>query len=156
VAKAFSQFDDFAAGTNFKAWIFRFVTLEIFNRNRKRAPVALDEVPTDLASEESWELISQADTFAAMLENPDVILEHFDDTVVGALQRLAPLERASLLLRAVGEFNYKEIHELLAIPLGSVIGYLSRARKRLRIALADYAAQRGLYCTDRLPEGPEA
>jgi RNA polymerase sigma-70 factor (ECF subfamily) len=155
VARAFAQFDQFALGTNFKAWIFRFVTLEIFNRNRKHEPVGLGDIPTDLAAEESWEIICQADTFAAMLEDPDVVLEHFDDTVVKALERLAPLERAALLLRAIGEFTYKEIHELLAIPVGSVIGYLSRARKRLRIALADYASQRGLYTPDRLPEGPE-
>ena len=62
-----------------------------------------------------------------------------------ALERLAPLERAVLLLRGVGEFSYKEIHELLAIPVGSVIGYLSRARKRLRIMLAEYAKERGLF-----------
>ena len=144
VAVAFGKFDRFAAGSNFKAWIFRFVTLEVFNRNSKHEPVALGAIPADLPAEESWELVLNGDTFDAMLEDPDVVLEHFDDVVVGALERLAPLERAVLLLRGVGEFSYKEIHELLTIPVGSVIGYLSRARKRLRIALAEYARERGL------------
>ncbi len=150
VASAFSQFDRFVEGTNFKAWMFRFVTLEVFNRNRKQVPVTLGEmpeIPVDLSAEESWELVANVDTFDAMLKDPDVVLEHFDEVVVEALERLAPLERATLLLRSVGEFSYKEIHELLSIPVGSVIGYLSRARKRLRIALADYATQHGLFRT---------
>jgi RNA polymerase sigma-70 factor (ECF subfamily) len=154
VAQAFAQFGRYAEGTNFKAWIFRFVTLEIFNRNRKHEPIALEEAPGDLPAEESWDLVLQDDTFAAMLEDPDVVLEHFEDVVAGALQRLPPLERAVLLLYAIGEFSYKEIHDLLAIPLGSVIGYLSRARKRLRLSLADYAAQRGLFRRGPSPGGP--
>jgi RNA polymerase sigma-70 factor (ECF subfamily) len=156
VARAFANFDRYVEGTNFKAWIFRLVTLEIFNRNRQHEPLSLAEAAADLPAEESWELVVQENTFAAMLEDPDVVLEHFDDLVVEALERLAPAERAVLLLRAVGEFSYKEIHELLSIPLGSVMGYLSRARHRLRIALADYAAERGLVRRNLQPEGPEA
>jgi RNA polymerase sigma-70 factor (ECF subfamily) len=147
IADAFAKFDRYAAGTNFKAWIFRFVTLEVFNRNGKHEPVVLGEIPADLPAEESWELVLNGDAFDAMLEDPNVVLEHFDEVVVDALERLAPLERAVLLLRSIGDFSYKEIHELLSIPVGSVIGYLSRARKRLRISLADYATQLGLFRT---------
>lgn len=145
IADAFAKFDRYAGGTNFKAWIFRFVTLEVFNRNTKHEPVVLGEIPADLPAEESWELVLNGDTFDAMLDDPDIVLDHFDDVVVDALQRLAPAERAVILLRGIGQFSYKEIHELLSIPVGSVIGYLSRARKRLRIALADYATEHGLF-----------
>jgi RNA polymerase sigma-70 factor (ECF subfamily) len=145
LADAFAKFDRYAAGTNFKAWIFRFVTLEVFNRNSKYEPIVLGDIPADLLAEESWELVLNGDTFDAMLQDPDVVLEHFDDVVADALDCLAPWERAVMLLRAIGEFSYREIHELLSIPVGSVIGYLSRARKRLRIALADYATEHGLF-----------
>jgi RNA polymerase sigma-70 factor (ECF subfamily) len=155
VAAAFAQFDRYVEGTNFKAWIFRFVTLEIFNRNRKHEPIVSGEVPADLPVEESWELVTLGDAAAAMLDDPDVVLEYFDDVVVEALGRLAPRERAVLLLLSVGEFSYKEIHELLSIPLGSVMGYLSRARKRLRLSLADYAAQQGLFRHGPSMGGPE-
>jgi len=145
LAQAFAKFDRYVEGTNFKAWMFRFVTLEVLNRNRKHEPVAFGEVPVDLSAEESWALVGLQETFAAMLDDPDVVLEYFDDVMVDFLKTLPPLERAVLLLRSVGEFSYKEIHEVLSIPLGSVMGYLSRARARLRIALADYAAERGLF-----------
>ncbi len=151
VARAFAGFDRYAEGTNFKAWIFRFVTLEIFNCNRKQEPITLGEVPADLSAEESWDLVALDDCLAALLDNPEVVLEHFDDVVVKALAQLAPLERAVLLLRSIGELSYKEIHELLSIPLGSVMGYLSRARQRLRIALAEYATERGFFRRNILP-----
>jgi len=151
VAAAFTQYRGGVAVKDFKAWIFRFVTLETFNRNRKHEPIALGEAAADLPDEQPWGAAIPEATFEAMLEDPDVVLEHFDDVVVEALEQLPPFERTVLLLRAVGEFSYKEIHELLAMPLGSVIGYLSRARKRLRIVLADYAVQRGW-----LPGGPES
>ncbi len=129
---------------DFKPWIFRFVTLEIFNRNRKHEPVSLGEIPADLTADESGGWIDREEAFDALLEDPDAALEHFDDVMVGALLALPTVERAVLLLHAVAELRYREIHELLSIPLGSVIGYLSRARKRLRLSLADYAAERGL------------
>src|SRR5262249_4078408 len=155
IAAAFVKFPEQGPIDNFKAWIFRFVTLECFNRNRKHEPVSFGEVPVDLTGEESWELVTREDTFSAMLEDPDVVLAHFDDVVVAALERLPALERAVLLLRAIGEFNYREIHELLSIPLGSVIGYLARARKRLRLSLADYAAAHGLYPRGPVSGGPQ-
>jgi RNA polymerase sigma-70 factor (ECF subfamily) len=155
VMLAFERFDDFVERTNFKAWIFRIATLEIFNRNRKSSrgheSVSLDELPGDLLADESWGFVEQERTFIAMLQDPEVVLDHFDDVVVAALDELAPRERAVLLLRSIGGFSYDEMHQLLDIPLGSVIGYLSRARQRMRLSLADYAAERGLYRSNPSP-----
>src|SRR5437660_7190192 len=66
VAAAFAQFDRYTEGTNFRAWVFRFVTLEVFNRNRKHEPVFFAEVPADLLAEESWALVASEDVFTAM------------------------------------------------------------------------------------------
>jgi RNA polymerase sigma-70 factor (ECF subfamily) len=154
VAEAFAKFDRYVEGTNFRAWIFRFVTHQILNQNRKATPLVPAEGLADLPSGDSREEVGEA-TFAAMLEDPDVVLEHFDDAVARALGQLPPLERAALLLRSVGGFSYEEIHQVLAIPLGSVIGYLSRARSRLRTALADYAVRRGLLPRNPRPQRPE-
>jgi RNA polymerase sigma-70 factor (ECF subfamily) len=149
VALAFGRFDDFAPGTNFKAWIFRIATLEIFNRNRKssrrREAVSIDELPGDLLADESWALVDREEAFAVLLQNPEAVLDQFDDVVAAALEDLAPRERAALLLRSLGDFSYDEIHQLLEIPVGSVIGYLSRARFRMRLSLATYAGQRGSF-----------
>lgn len=145
IMEAFARFDRYAEGTNFRAWIFRFVTLELFNRNRKREPApfgdGLEEVP-DPPSQDFPD-----DALAVLLENPGPLMEHFEDQVVAALWQLTTAERAVLLLRGVGEFSYHEIHTIMSIPLGSVIGYLSRSRKKMRQSLADYAAERGILPT---------
>ena len=143
--EAFARFDRYAEGTNFRAWIFRFVTLELFNHNRKREPAPFGEGLEDIPGPPSEDFPD--DALAVLLENPGPLMEHFEDQVVEALWQLTTAERAVLLLRAVGEFSYHEIHNILAIPLGSVIGYLSRSRKKMRQSLAEYASQRGLRTT---------
>jgi RNA polymerase sigma-70 factor (ECF subfamily) len=154
VAEAYARFDRFIEGTNFRAWMFRFVTHAVFNRNRKREPVLWGEAPVEVPVGPA-EGPDAEDVFALLLEGPDGALEHLDAPLADALGQLPAAERAVLLLRAVGELSYEEIHELLAIPLGSVMGYLSRARLKLRRSLAGYAAERGLVFRRSSPEeGP--
>jgi RNA polymerase sigma-70 factor (ECF subfamily) len=145
IMESFARFDRYAEGTNFRAWIFRFVTLELFNRNRKREPTRFGEGLDNIPGPPAQDLPD--DALAGILDNPGPLMEHFDDHVVDALWQLSTAERAVLLLRAIGEFSYHEIHNILAIPVGSVIGYLSRSRKKMRQLLADYPAQRGLRQT---------
>jgi hypothetical protein len=54
------------------------------------------------------------------------------------------VEKGEAACPATGAFSSLEMRDLLAIPLGCVMGYLSRARQKLRAALADEATQRGL------------
>ena len=142
VMEAFARFDRYAEGTNFRAWIFRFVTLELFNRNRKREASPFGEGLEDIPSAPTQDFPD--DALAIVLNDPHPLMEHFEDEVVAALWQLTAAERAVLLLRAVGEFSYHEIHCIMSIPLGSVIGYLSRSRKKMRELLADFAADRGV------------
>ena len=144
--EAFARFDRYAEGTNFRAWIFRFVTLELFNRNRKREAAPSGDGLEDIPAPPYPDFPD--DALAIVLDNPGPLMEHFEDQVVAALWQLTTAERAVLLLRAVGEFSYQEIHTIMSIPLGSVIGYLSRSRKKMRQTLADYAAERGLRPTE--------
>ena len=140
IVQAFARFGDYSQGTNFRAWIFRFVTLEIFNQNRKRMPAPLSDVPEQPAQAD--EAFSEAG-METLLDDPDRLMEHFEEHVASALSELTGPERTVLLLRALGEFSYREIQDVLSIPLGSVMGYLSRARLKMRRSLARHAAPRG-------------
>ena len=55
-----------------------------------------------------------------------------------------------VLLADLEGFSYKEIADILDIPIGTVMSRLHRGRKAMQKALWEYAQQRGL-----LPEGAE-
>lgn len=142
VANAFRDFDTYSEGTNFRAWMFRYVTLETLNRNRayRRSPSELCELQIPAAGA----LEIGAYRLETLLEDPEAVLDHCDSVVAASIGRLTEHERRILLLRAIGDFKYREIAEILDIPMGTVMGLLSRARSQLRSVLLEYAREQGL------------
>jgi RNA polymerase sigma-70 factor (ECF subfamily) len=67
--------------------------------------------------------------------SPEALTEALDQDLVTALKTLTDAERAVLLLRAIAGFHYREIGDSLEMPLGSVMGHLSRARHKMRAAI---------------------
>jgi RNA polymerase sigma-70 factor, ECF subfamily len=60
-----------------------------------------------------------------------------------ALLGLPPDQRAVLTLRVVEEMSYREIAEALAVPPGTVMSRLARAREKLAEALRPYLGSAG-------------
>ena len=77
-----------------------------------------------------------------------------DDEVKRALEELPENFRLPMILADVEGFSYKEIAEMLEIPIGTVMSRLHRGRKAMQRALYDYARDRGLVTEDTL--GTEA
>jgi RNA polymerase sigma-70 factor (ECF subfamily) len=67
-----------------------------------------------------------------------------DDEVKEALEALPETFRMPVLLADVEDFTYKEIAEMLDIPIGTVMSRLHRGRKAMQKRLMDYAEARGL------------
>jgi RNA polymerase sigma-70 factor (ECF subfamily) len=143
IANAYRDFDLYVEGTNFRAWIFRYVHLEILNANRKSARGRHEPLPADLSIEEAWQFALDEPLQKALLDDPEKVLEQCDALVAQAVLELAPLERAVLLLTAIAEFKYREIAEILQVPIGTVMSSLSRGRLRLRQRLVQYAQEHG-------------
>src|SRR5262245_40639211 len=127
VANAYRDFHLYVEGTNFRAWIFRYVHLETLNSNRKYARTRHEELPADLSVEDAWQLALDEPLFKVLLDDPDPVLDQCDAALSEAVRALAPPERAVLLLQAVGEFKYREIAAILQVPLGTVISSLARS-----------------------------
>ena len=144
VGKAFQDFQLYAEGTNFRAWIFRYLNLEIYAGNRsfhRERRKSLAEEPT---VEEVWEHAIDEPLIERLLNEPERILRQCDDALAMAIAELSPLERSVLLLRAIGEFKHREMADILEVPAGTIMSALSRARARLRLRLAEYAREHGL------------
>lgn len=145
VANAYRDFDLYVENTNFRAWIFRYVSLEILAFNRRRQPLSVEVLSEQFSRDDVWEDALEEASLSQLREDPQWLLERCDQELAAALKDLPEQERSVLLLRAIGEFKYEEIGKILSIPVGSVMGYLSRARAKLRSRLADYCRQSGIF-----------
>src|SRR5437879_5056368 len=132
VLRAFRAFDRYHDDASFRAWMFRILTNEIFAINRKRGRVAEFEVAVE---PEEMEEFAGLDFAGETPTSWDSLADALDEELVSALQTLNGSERAVLLMRAIGDLHYREISECLGIPLGSVMGNLSRARQKMRDAI---------------------
>lgn len=144
VANAYRDFHLYVEGTNFRAWIFRYAHLETLNCNRKHARPRHEELPADLSVEDTWQLALDEPVFKVLLDDPDAVLDQCDAALAQAVREMAPLERAVLLLQAIGEFKYREIAEILQVPIGTVMSTLARSRVRLRQRLVQCGEEHGL------------
>jgi len=113
---AWRGFHQLERETNARAWLFRILVNAHRGQHRKTrsAPETVELKPG---------ITAVCDAGAGHLE------------VTQALQRLGSDHRTVLLLAVVEGFTCREIAEILAVPMGTVMSRLARARKRLASAL---------------------
>jgi RNA polymerase sigma-70 factor, ECF subfamily len=140
--RAYRGFAGFEEGTNLRAWLFRILTNTFINsyRSKQRRPQE-----TDLADVEDLYMYKRLPQLAAARSAEDQMFELFtDDEVKRALEDLPEAFRLPVLLADVQDFSYKEIAEILDIPIGTVMSRLHRGRKAMQKQLFDYAQARGI------------
>jgi RNA polymerase sigma-70 factor (ECF subfamily) len=133
-AQALQSFHRFEPGTNCRAWLVSI--LQHLRSNRRRA-LARQPQLSDVGELEE----QLAETLAYEPPTPESISE---EEVLNALKKLPASFQEVIVLADVEQFSYKEIAEILGIPLGTVMSRLHRARKLLRTELAAYANARGI------------
>ena len=136
VLRAFAAFDRYREDASFRAWMFRILTNEVFTQNRKHARIARHEFQVEAEELATLALSGQPDDSDADPLDATALTEALDQDLALALRTLTDAERAVLLLRAIGGLRYREIAVSLEVPLGSVMGYLARARQKMRRAIA--------------------
>jgi RNA polymerase sigma-70 factor, ECF subfamily len=128
-AKALKGFRSFQPGTNFRAWIYQILRNTFLTSRTGLQSTAT--VPLDLESDRQA-LPTEKDT------PESILLQRSDRQLVQeALDRLPVPYREVLLLCEFEEMSYQEISATLAIPMGTVMSRLSRARRALRDAVQE-------------------
>ena len=149
--RAFRFRHQFTPGTNLKAWLFRILTNTFINQYRRKA--ARPET-TELDDVEESILYRHMRDVSPGSASPDPEAELIDNTlsseVKDALEALPEKFRTTLLLDVEG-FSYKEIAEMLDIPIGTVMSRLHRGRKFLQKRLYDLARDHGIVAARAMP-----
>jgi len=142
-ARAYSSFHQYKPGTNLRAWLFRILTNTYINiyRKRQRRPQEADGDGL-----EDWQMARAAEHTSTGLRSAEAeALDYLPDSdVTEALAEISEDFRIPVYLADVEGFAYKEIADILDVPIGTVMSRLHRGRRHLRELLTDYAAERGI------------
>ncbi|HEX9864092.1 MAG TPA: sigma-70 family RNA polymerase sigma factor [Acidimicrobiia bacterium] len=149
--KAYRAYHTFEEGTNLKAWLYRILTNTYINKYRKESRRPSE---VDLGSVEDLYLyrrIGSEESAEVARTTEDRVLDGLvESDIKKAVEDLPENFRLPVLLADLEGFSYKEIAEILDVPIGTVMSRLHRGRKAMQKSLWEYAMKRGL-----VPEGAE-
>src|SRR5205823_3880804 len=143
--RAYRGFGGFREGTNLKAWLYKILTNTFINtyRARKRRPEQSDV--EDVEDLYLYHRLGGLEAAAAGVSAEDEVLDRFTESEVkAAIEALPEQFRIAVLLADVEGFSYKEIAEILDIPIGTVMSRLHRGRRGLQKQLYEFGRERGL------------
>lgn len=141
--RAFRSWHQFKEGTNLKAWLYRILTnLYISSyRAKKREPQVVST--TDNEDFDLYQSLVDRNFASASAES--IVIDALgDEDIKRALADLPEDFRMAVTLADVEGFSYREIADMLEIPIGTVMSRLHRGRKALQKALWGLAEKRGL------------
>ena len=143
--KAFNAYERFETGTNLKAWMYRILTNSYINAYRKKQRRPDESAIDDIEDLYLYRRLGGAESAVLSRSAEDELLEMFgEDEVKLALEDLPEHYRMPILLADVEGFAYKEIAEILDVPIGTVMSRLHRGRKQLQKRLYSFAEEHRL------------
>jgi RNA polymerase sigma-70 factor (ECF subfamily) len=154
--RAWRSFRTFRTGTNARAWLYRILMNAYIDLYRKatREPEIVDQ--DDVDEFYLYSKVQESDEYRRAGNPEEAFLQTLMDAdVKTALESLPETFRAVVMLADIEGFSYKEIAEILDIPIGTVMSRLHRGRKQLQVALWEYA-RRARYVEGTRPEEQES
>jgi len=121
--QAWKSFHRFEPGTNIRAWLFKILFHVASHHRRKVFRFKQADITDDMVAE-------------TIAYEPGPLPNLQDEEVLEALDKVPQNYRTVILLADVQEFSYKEVADIMQIPIGTVMSRLNRGRKILRGALS--------------------
>ena len=136
MARAYVGMRNFTPGTNVRAWLYRILTNTFINSCRKRS-----REPAQTLRAEFEQLLDARDGLGQPVRSAEseALDRAGESEVMQALMELPEGFRAAIYLADVEGYPYRDVAEILEIPIGTVMSRLHRGRGKLRKKLASYA-----------------
>ncbi|MGO8993979.1 MAG: sigma-70 family RNA polymerase sigma factor [Polyangiaceae bacterium] len=143
LVKAMRARDQFNAGTNLKAWMFRILTNTFINKYRRGGlERSVLEGPDADPLVDGW---VSASTMRQLRDPEQIALRPIVESEVGKALDALPAEfKLAVVLCDVEEFSYEEIADIMGCPIGTVMSRLHRGRKLLQKSLYSHALAMGI------------
>jgi len=143
LVKAMRARDQFNAGTNLKAWMFRILTNTFINKYRRGGlERSVLEGPDADPLVDGW---VSASTMRQLRDPEQIALRPIVEGEVGRALDALPTEfKLAVVLCDVEEFSYEEIADIMGCPIGTVMSRLHRGRKLLQKSLYSHALAMGI------------
>lgn len=143
--RGYRGYEGFTEGTNLRAWLFRILTNNYINTYRKKQRRPHETDLDDVEDLYLYRRIGGADAATLGRSAEEELFEHLTDgEIKQAIEDLPEQYRHAVLLADVEGFAYKEIAEILDVPIGTVMSRIHRGRKRLQAQLYEFGRSRGL------------
>jgi len=142
--KAYRAYGGFQEGTNLKAWLYKILTNTYINSYRAKRRRPEESELEDVEDLYLYRRLAGAEGASGRSAEEEALERFTDDEVKAAVESLPEGFRLAVLLADVEGFSYKEIAEIMDVPIGTVMSRLHRGRKALQKALAEYGLERGL------------
>lgn len=142
--KAWRSFHTFQAGTNVRAWLYKILMNAYIDSYRRaaRAPEIVDQ--EDVGDFYLYAKAQESEEYRRAGDPEEILLSQIMDAdVKAALEQVPEPFRAAVILADLEEFSYREIADILDIPIGTVMSRLYRGRRHLQRLLWDYARRAG-------------
>ena len=132
--RALRQFDSFRGGDS-RTWLLKIVRDTCYGWRVRENSLSLGdfdlpELPSNLEEAEPLPVEEEEASERIVLDEKQ--LRHIET----AMLALPPEHREIIVLRELEELSYRDISEVVGIPIGTVMSRLSRARKVLRDQLS--------------------
>lgn len=144
--KAYKYYGRFAEGTNLKAWLFKIMKNTFINSYRKRK-LQPTKVDFDDVREGLEETLMERGTVINANPEEGFLFDEVDHEVRETLVSLPYDYKMVVLLADLEGFAYKEIAEMLEVPVGTVMSRLYRGRRMLERALLSYGKRYNYLAT---------
>lgn len=138
--RAWRSFHTFRLGTNARAWLYRILMNAYIDGYRKHArePEVVDQ--EDVDEYYLYAKVQESEDLRRAGNPEEVLLANLMDAdVKGALDSLSDVFREVVVLADIEGFSYREIADMLHIPIGTVMSRLHRGRRQLQVKLWEYA-----------------